>query len=99
MAALFKSTRIRHEIYCKKVDRLISETNMKIVHIIAFILLVVGGLLWAVLALANWQIGSVVGPGVANIIYVLVGLAAVWEVVTHKKNCKMCEMSKNGQPM
>ena len=66
---------------------------MKFVHKIAFILLVVGGLNWAALALFNWEIGSLFGGQVAavsRVIYVLVGLSAIYEVATHFKNCKEC---------
>lgn len=69
---------------------------MKVVHIVAFILLVIGGLLWAVWALSGWGIDSVLGVGLAKLVYIVVGLAAIYEVVTHKKNCKMCESKPAG---
>jgi uncharacterized membrane protein YuzA (DUF378 family) len=65
---------------------------MKTVHIIAFILLIIGGLNWLLTAF-NWNIVSnIFGPGstIANAIYILIGLAAIWEAVMHGKNCKMC---------
>lgn len=68
---------------------------MKALHIIAFILLVVGGLNWLVFALSGWDVGHLFGgmeASVSKVIYVLVGLAAILEVVTHKGNCKACEM-------
>jgi uncharacterized protein len=66
---------------------------MKALHIIAFILLIVGGLNWGVWALTGWDVGQLLGgmeSGAAKVVYVLVGLAAIWEVVTHKSNCKGC---------
>ena len=66
---------------------------MKILHKVAFLLLVVGGLNWLALAVFNWELGSLFG-GMENIvsrtIYVLVGLSAVYEAVTHMGRCKEC---------
>ena len=69
---------------------------MKVLHIIAFTLLVVGGLNWLVLALSGWEVGQLFGGQealVSKVIYVLVGLAAILEVATHKKNCRACMSS------
>ena len=67
---------------------------MKGLHGVAFILLVIGGLNWLVLAL-NWgDIGTWLGgmdSGIARVIYVLVGLAAIYELLSHKKLCKQCD--------
>lgn len=64
---------------------------MKAIHIIAFILLVIGGLNWLLFAFGWNLVAWLFGMGtVANVIYFLVGLAALWEIFTHKKNCKMC---------
>lgn len=66
---------------------------MKILHLIAFILLVIGGLNWLLVGLLSWDIGAIFGGQdalISSIIYVLVGLAAIFEVVAHKKNCKAC---------
>jgi uncharacterized membrane protein YuzA (DUF378 family) len=62
-------------------------------HSIAFILLIVGGLNWGLAAL-GFNVVDMIFSGslaiVGTIIYLLVGAAAVYEVVTHKKNCKDC---------
>lgn len=71
---------------------------MKALHMVAFILLVVGGLNWGLVGLgwyagANWNIVSMLlgsMPMLEALVYVLVGVSAVWIVVTHKKDCKMC---------
>ena len=65
---------------------------------IAFILLAIGGINWGLIGLgalagADWNVvkmilGSV--PAVESVVYVLVGASAVWLLVTHKKDCKMC---------
>lgn len=66
--------------------------TMKLVHMVAFLLLVVGGLNWGASAFGYNVVHMVVGsmPSVERVVYLLVGLSAVIEVVTHKGNCKMC---------
>ena len=65
---------------------------MNKLHFVAFILLVVAGLNWGLTALGFNVVNMLVGswPIVETVIYLLVGVAAVYEVVTHKKNCKDC---------
>ena len=58
-------------------------------HKIAFVLLVIGGLNWGLEAL-GYGIGNYVSASVAMIIYALVGVSAVVEIVGHKKICKNC---------
>lgn len=67
---------------------------MKTVHIVSFILLVIGGLNWGLVGIAGYNlVDSLLGEGsvLTQIVYVLVGLAAIVEIVTHKKACKSCE--------
>lgn len=66
---------------------------MKALHIIAFILLVVGGLNWLLVGLFGWDVGQLFGGQAAwlsRIVYILVGLSAVLLAVTHKQDCKNC---------
>ena len=63
---------------------------MKGLHTVTFILLVVGGLNWG-LEVLGFGVGRFVGPTIANLIYSLVGLAALVEIFTHKSNCKCCD--------
>ncbi|OGE87912.1 MAG: hypothetical protein A3J07_04085 [Candidatus Doudnabacteria bacterium RIFCSPLOWO2_02_FULL_49_13] len=59
-------------------------------HSVSFVLLVIGGLNW-LLKVWNWDIATWgLSMTVLNVIYVLVGLAAVYEVFTHKSNCRAC---------
>ncbi len=65
-------------------------------HKLTFILLVIGGLNWLVFALAGVEVGSLLGgmdSVVSKIVYILVGLSALYEIFTHKKNCKACSGS------
>lgn len=61
---------------------------------ISFILLIIGGLNWLLVGVAGWDVGQLFGGMEAiasRVIYILVGLAAIYEVVTHRSNCKECE--------
>ncbi len=61
------------------------NTNMRIMDVVAAILLVVGGLNWGLVGFANFDlVAAVCGAGTvyARIIYALVGLSAVYQVVT-----------------
>jgi uncharacterized membrane protein YuzA (DUF378 family) len=65
---------------------------MKSLHMVTYILLVVGGLNWGLTALGYNLVEMLLGswPTVEKLVYILVGLSAVYEVVTHKSNCKAC---------
>lgn len=75
---------------------------MKALHVIAWILLVVGGLNWLLVGLGDWNLVEMVfgaGSVLAKIVYVLVGLSALVEIFTHKKNCSCCNKSAPSQAM
>jgi uncharacterized membrane protein YuzA (DUF378 family) len=65
---------------------------MKALHMVAWILLIVGGLNWLLVAFGWNLVDMIFGAGstLSMIIYILVGLSAIYELVMHKKNCKMC---------
>ena len=71
---------------------------MKWAHMIAWILVIVGGLNWLLVGLGMWMGGDwnvvhmILGswPMVEALVYVLVGLSAIYELVMHRKNCKVC---------
>ncbi len=70
---------------------------MKAVHMIAFILVIIGGLNWGLVGafnfnLVSYLLGSM--PVIANTVYVLVGISAIVLLVTHKKSCKDCVVEK-----
>ncbi|OGG88167.1 hypothetical protein A2592_01820 [Candidatus Kaiserbacteria bacterium RIFOXYD1_FULL_42_15] len=64
----------------------------KLVHLVAFGLLVVGGLNWLLVGAFDLNLVTMLlGEGTAaNVVYILVGLAAVLEMFTHKGHCKDC---------
>ncbi len=77
--------------------------NAKWMHMVSWILIIVGGLNWGLVGIGGFAGGDwnlvhlVVGsmPTLESLVYVLVGLAAVYEVVNHKMNCKHCSTSGN----
>ena len=71
---------------------------MKAAHSIAFILVIIGGLNWLLIGLFNWGVEMVLGSAVSKVVYILVGLSAVYLVVTHKKDCKNCSTSTPTAP-
>lgn len=69
---------------------------MKTLHSIAFVLVIVGGLNWLFVGLFGWDLGQIFGGQdvlISKIVYILVGLSALYLVVSHKKDCKHCEVS------
>ena len=69
--------------------------GMKYLHMVAFLLLVVGGLNWGLVGLFNFNLvtmllGSM--PMVERVVYILVGLSTVYIAATHMKDCKTCMM-------
>lgn len=60
---------------------------------LAFILVVVGGLNWGLVAFKFNLVTTLVGkwPSVEMLVYLLVGLSALYLLLTHKKDCKVCE--------
>ncbi|MCP6720257.1 MAG: DUF378 domain-containing protein [Patescibacteria group bacterium] len=66
---------------------------MKGLHYVTYTLLVVGGLNWLLVGLIGWDIGALFGgmdAVVSRIIYILIGVSAVVEIVTHKSCCRGC---------
>ena len=65
---------------------------MKYLHMIAFILLIVGGLNWLLVAFNYNLVDMIFGAGstLSMLVYILVGLAAIYEVVIHKSQCTVC---------
>ena len=72
---------------------------MKALHIVSFLLVVIGGLNWGLVGLGWWLGGAdwnvvhmILGswPMVEGLIYVLVGLGAVLLLINHKKECRVC---------
>ncbi len=66
---------------------------MKMLHMVAFLLTVVGGVNWGLVGLLDFNlVSAVVGsvPMAEKVVYILVGVSAVYLLMTHKKDCKAC---------
>ena len=72
---------------------------MKSVHCVSFILVIIGALNWLLVAFNFNLVEAILGQGsLAKIVYVLVGIAAIVLVSTHKKDCKSCVANKTAAP-
>ena len=68
-------------------------------HYVTFGLMAIGGLNWLLVGLLGWDVGMLFGGQgavVSRVVYVLVGLATLWEIFGHKKCCKACGMGGSG---
>lgn len=73
------------------------KKTTKIVHMATFALLIIGGLNWGIFGLINVNVvelilGSV--PILVTIVYILVGVSAVYIGATHMNDCKICSEKK-----
>ena len=69
------------------------KKTTKWVHIVAFALLVVGGLNWGLVGIIDVNVVELilgVGSALTRIVYILVGLSAVYIGATHMSDCKIC---------
>lgn len=67
---------------------------MKALHMTAYILLFVGGLNWGLWGLLNMNlVETLLGMDLAKFVYILVGVATVYVIATHMKDCKVCAKS------
>ena len=81
---------------------------MKATHIVSFILLVIGGLNWGLVGLGMWfgygmgwnlvnqLFGSI--PWLESTVYVLVGVATLVLIATHKRSCTCCKKDASAAP-
>jgi uncharacterized protein len=64
---------------------------MKWLHVIAFALVLAGGLNWGLVGFFNYNlVESLFGVSTGNWVYMLVGLSTVYVAFTHKSDCKIC---------
>jgi hypothetical protein len=62
-------------------------------HKVTFLLLVIGGLNWLLTAFGYNVVEMLLGAGssATMVVYVIIGLATIYEIFTHMKNCKCCD--------
>ena len=66
---------------------------MKILHMVAFGLTIVGAVNWGLIGLLDINLVSMIlgaGSGIEKIVYILVGASAVYIAATHMSDCKTC---------
>ncbi len=66
---------------------------MKALHMVAYVLLWVGGLNWGLMGLLDINlVNMVLGSSMMleKLVYILVGLSAVYSLATHMNDCKIC---------
>ncbi|MEK7499573.1 MAG: DUF378 domain-containing protein [Patescibacteria group bacterium] len=66
---------------------------MKWLHMVAFLLVVVGAVNWGLVALFNMNVVDAVfgvGSQLGQMVYVLVGASGLYMLATHKSDCKVC---------
>lgn len=74
---------------------------MKALHTIAFVLVIVGGLNWLLVGLFSWDVGMIFGGQgaiVSKIVYILVGLSAIYLIFGCKGCQKKCCLGKVEMP-
>jgi len=70
---------------------------MKALHMTAYLLLWVGGLNWGLVGLFNFNLVTALfgmWPMLVTLVYVLVGVSAVYTAFTHMGDCKVCSSKK-----
>lgn len=69
---------------------------MKAVHIVAEVLVWVGGINWGLIGVGGdgWNVVRMILGSVSwleSLVYILVGLSAIYLIFTHGKCCKACD--------
>lgn len=63
--------------------------NAKTIHMATFLLVVVGALNWGLIGLLNMNlVETIVGSGIARIVYILVGISGVYLLINYQKKGK-----------
>lgn len=67
------------------------KNNM--LHVVAFPLVLVGALNWGLMGLFDFNLVTALlgaAPVLVRVVYLAVGASAVYLLVTHKSDCKIC---------
>jgi len=68
---------------------------MKWLHVGAFVLTIVGAINWGLIGLVDYNLVASLlskAPEIERVVYILVGLSAVYLASTHMNDCKTCKM-------
>jgi uncharacterized membrane protein YuzA (DUF378 family) len=73
----------------------LQEVDMKILNLVTLILVIIGGINWGLMGLAQWDFVAALsggqGSGLARTVYALVGLSALYQLVPLVKAMKIDE--------
>ncbi len=67
--------------------------DKKTLHMVAFLLVIVGALNWGLVGLFGINlVNSLLSfmPVLEKVVYILVGISAVYIVIGHKDDCRIC---------
>ena len=67
--------------------------DKKTIHMTLFTLMFIGALNWGLVGLLNINLVEMLlgyGSTLTRLVYILVGASAVYIMVTHKADCKIC---------
>ena len=78
---------------------------MKALRCTAFVLVIVGGLNWGLIAIGNWMgsnwniVNLILGmwPTIENLVYLLVGISAIVLIFKRHCNCASCSVKQPQQ--
>ncbi len=68
-------------------------SNMKLLHMVTFTLAMIGALNWGLVGLFGFNlVSTLLGAGsmLEKLVYIVVGVSAVYVFATHKADCKIC---------
>jgi uncharacterized protein len=69
----------------------------KILHIVTYLLIVVGAVNWGFVGLLKLNLVTMLfgtWPMLEQLVYIAVGLAAIYDLATHMGYCRMCGKKK-----
>lgn len=70
---------------------------MKVLHWVTFVLVIVGGLNWGLVGLFNFDLVATLFGSmsmISKVVYVLVGLSAVYMIFSCPKKCLACNCNQ-----
>lgn len=70
------------------------KDSKSMLHLTTYTLVVIGALNWGLVGLFNFNlVETVLGgyPMLVRLVYILVGVSAVYDFAMHKTYCKICE--------
>lgn len=69
-----------------------------LLHVIAYVLLWIGGINWGLIGFFNFNLVESLGlpAGVVQVVYIAVGVAAVYSFLSHQGECTVCKTQMKG---